>query len=523
MNGSIFGGSKHKTARCSLLAAVLVTAPAMLSPAFAQESAPAIKTNLTLEMLGTTESWLQAGEQAIANRLALQPNTNRAKNVILFVGDGMGISTLTAARIFEGQLNGEPGEEGYLSFEKFPHTALVKTYNVDAQVPDSAGTATALNTGVKTRVGAINTGPRQPQRTCTNIQENTLKPITYYAERSGMSTGVVSTARLTHATPATVYAVSPIRDWESDIDMPDTGTEGCRDIAQQIIDDLGGDGLEVALGGGRTNFLPEGDEGGRRRDGRNLTKEWQELDSNAAYVSNRSELKAVDISSTSRLLGLFDDSHMDYELDRETRPSTPEVQPSLVEMTETAIKMLSKNEKGFYLLVEGGRVDHAHHMGNAQRALKDAVALSDAVRKAMEMVDLSETLILVTADHSHVFTMAGYPRRGNPILGLVRPVPLISNTPVLAKDGKPYTTLGYQNGPGAISGERPELTDAEVQNIDFRQQALVPTYSETHGGEDVGLFAIGPWAHLATGTMEQNVVFHIMDHALQVRKRAAAK
>lgn len=520
MYGLITDAKRRKAFRNRLLSAVLIAVPAWGAPAVAQE--PSIKTNLTLEMLGTTESWLEAGEKAIADRLAVQPNTNQAKNVILFVGDGMGISTLTAARILEGQINGRPGEEGYLSFEQFPHTALVKTYNVDAQVPDSAGTATALNTGVKTRVGAINTGPLQPQRSCTNIQANTLKPITYYAEQVGMSTGVVSTARLTHATPATVYAVSPIRNWETDTDMPETGTDGCRDIAQQIIDDLGGNGLEVALGGGRRNFLPEGTERGRRSDGRDLTKEWQDLDSNAAYVSNRDDLLSVDIENTTRLLGLFDDSHMDYELDREVRPSTPDVQPSLAEMTETAIKMLSKDNDGFYLLVEGGRVDHAHHMGNAQRALNDAIALSDAVRKAMEMVDLSETLIMVTADHSHVFTMAGYPRRGNPIFGLVRPIALISSVPELANDGKPYTTLGYHNGPGAVSGERPELTDEQVQEVDFLQQALVPTRSETHGGEDVGLFAIGPWAHLATGTMEQNVVFHIMDHALQLRKRAAA-
>lgn len=144
MYGSTTDAKRRTTFRKSLLGAVLAAVPMWSASTTAQE--PAIKTNLTLEMLGTTESWLEAGEKAIADRLAVQPNTNQAKNVILFVGDGMGISTLTAARILEGQLNGRPGEEGYLSFEQFPHTALVKTYNVDAQVPDSAGTATALNT-----------------------------------------------------------------------------------------------------------------------------------------------------------------------------------------------------------------------------------------------------------------------------------------------------------------------------------------------------------------------------------------
>lgn len=478
---------------------------------------------LTPEMLGTNADWLADGAAAIRDRLAQQPNTKQAKNVILFVGDGMGISTLTAARILQGQLDGLPGEENYLSFEKFPYTALVKTYNVDAQVPDSAGTATALNTGVKTRVGAINTGPGQLQGSCENIAENTLTPIAAYAEQIGMSTGVVTTTRLTHATPATVYAVAPIREWESDADMPTEGTEGCQDIASQIVSSLGGDGLEVAMGGGRGNFLPATLEGGRRQDARDMTAEWLASRGGSAFVTDRDSMMRIDTASTSRLLGLFDDSHMDFELDREVRPSTPNVQPSLAEMTETAIQLLSKDEDGFYLLVEGGRVDHAHHAGNAQRALYDAVALSDAVEKALEMVDLSETLILVTADHSHVFTMAGYPRRGNPIFGLVTPIGLISDTPTLARDGKPYTTLGYHNGHGAVVGERPALTHEEAESIDHMQQALVPTNSETHGGEDVALFATGPWAHLASGVMEQNVVFHIIDHALQLRARAAAK
>ena len=478
--------------------------------------------SLTPEMLGTKKSWLDDGAAAVQARAARTLNTNRAKNVILFVGDGMGVSTLTAARILEGQLRGEPGEENNLSFEEFPYTALVKTYNVDSQVPDSAGTATALNTGVKSRVGVINTAPAQQQRSCANLAANSLTPIAGYAEQIGMSTGVVSTARLTHATPAAVYAVSPIRDWENDSDIPE-GTVGCTDIAQQILGSLGGDGLEVALGGGRASFQPEGVGEGRRKDGRNLVDEWVASREGAAYVADRDQLAAIDTSKTSKLLGLFDDSHMDFELDRTERPSMEKIQPKLADMTEAAINMLSKDEDGFYLMVEAGRVDHGHHAGNAQRALNDAVALSEAVAKAASMVDLSETLILVTADHSHVFTMAGYPRRGNPIFGLVRPVELLGDEPSLAEDGKPYTTLGYHNGRGAYEGERPELTDSIAESIDHMQQAAIPTRSETHGGEDVALFAAGPWAHLATGTMEQNVVFHIIDHALDLRKRAAHK
>lgn len=473
---------------------------------------------ITPEMIGTTGSWLDSGDKALKERLAQKPNTRRAKNVILFVGDGMGVSTLTAARILEGQLRGEPGEENFLSFEKFPHTALVKTYNVDSQVADSAGTATALNTGVKTRIGVINTGPENIQQQCATVPQNTLKPLAAYAEEAGMSTGIVSTARITHATPAAVYAVSPDRDWENDSEVPEEN-KACADIAAQILTPLGGDGLEVALGGGRRNFQPVGVERGRRKDGRNLINEWKTSREGAAYVGDAEELKAVDINNTSRLLGLFDHSHMDFDIDRIERPAMESVQPELADLTETAIKMLSKDDDGYYLMVEAGRVDHGHHGGSAQRALHDAVALSKAVNKALSMVDLSETLILVTADHSHVFTIAGYPRRGNPIFGLVTPPPLLSDEPVLAKDGKPYTTLGYHNGPGVFEGERPHLTHEQATDVNYQQQALIPTSSETHGGEDVALFGIGPWAHLVSGTMEQNVVFHIMKHALDFESR----
>ena len=483
--------------------------------------------SIPLLVMGTSHSqahqtddnyaWLKDGKKAIEERLSIQPNTKRAKNVILFVGDGMGISTLTAGRIREAQLRGESGEENYLSFEKFPYTALVKTYNIDAQVPDSAGTASALNTGSKTRIGVINTGPNQPQRVCKGMAKTNLTPLAYYAEKAGMSTGIVSTARLTHATPAAVYAHSPARGWENDTDIPeDQRSPECRDIAQQILDPMLGDGLEVALGGGKRNFLPE-DLGGRRQDNRNIAKEWVDSRPAAKYVENTDELKNVDLAKTDRLLGLFDSSHMDFTSENDGS------QPHLTDMTEAAIKMLSKNDNGFYLMVEAGRIDHAHHGGNAFNALNETVDLSAAVQRAMELVDLEETLILVTADHSHVFTMAGYPKRGNPILGLVSPPHSEDGEFTKASDGKPYTTLGYHNGHGAIKGERKSLTDAEAQDPRFQQQAAIPTESETHGGEDVALFGIGPWAHLVRGTMEQSVVFHIMDHALNLRERAQEK
>jgi len=486
---------------------------------------------------GTTASWLQSGASAVKARASERVNKRRAKNVILFVGDGMSVTTLTAGRILEGQQAGRPGEEGLLSFERFPNTALVKTYNVNAQVPDSAGTASALNSGTKTEMGVINTAPTHPRGVCKDYMKDAPKPLAFYAEKIGMSTGVISTARLTHATPAAVYAHSPDRGWEADISLTDEAKEnGCPDIAAQILGTMGGNGLEVALGGGAKYMLPTGDGEGERADGRSIPDEWIASTSNAEYVSNKAELEAVDLASTSRLLGLFNADHLEFAGMRS------DTMPELADLTETAIKMLSKNKKGYYLMVEAGRIDHAHHGSAANLALNDTVALSKAVARALELVDLKDTLIIVTADHSHTMTMAGYPKRGNSILGLASAPGMADGEFIMALDGKPYTTLGYQNGsnpagaeiipdpsgdrdipPTVTVKERDTLTPEIVSELTYRQQSAYPLWSETHGGEDVAAHAAGPWSHLVRGTIEQNEIFHIMDHALELRKRAEKK
>ena len=173
-------------------------------------------------------------------------------------------------------------------------------------------------------------------------------------------------------------------------------------------------------------------------------------------------------------------------------------------MTAAALSRLGKG-KGFYLMVEGGRIDHGHHAGQAGYALEEAVEFARAVQYAVDHTDPRETLILVTADHSHVLTIAGYPRRGNPILGLVTGGGEGAGTPdepAIAGDGQPYTTLSYANGPGAVKGVR----GAPDTSTKARQQALVPLPSETHGGEDVALFATGPGSEQVHGVIEQNLI-----------------
>ena len=486
----------------------LLASSLCLAPALAQPAKPPVSTS---------DGYLKAGQAELKRLTADKPNNRKARNVIIFIGDGMGVSTLTAGRIFEGQQQGLDGESYVAQMDRLPYTALVKTYSHDSQVADSAPTATALVAGVKTKNGVIGVGPEAIENDCAATAPFTVPSLFEIAEDKGYATGVVSTATITHATPASTYAHVAQRDWEVDSNMPDAAkAAGCIDIARQMVEWPHGNGLEVMLGGGRQHFLPSTvtdpeypNAKGKRADGKDLAAVWKAANPQGAYVWNNDSFNTVDAKKTTKLLGLFEPSHMQFEADRTAGGGK---EPSLAEMTTKAIAMLSKNRKGYVLMVEAGRIDHAHHGGNARRALQDTVALNQALKAAMDSVDLKDTLIVVTSDHSHTFTMSGYPERGNPILGLVS-API--GTPTLAKDGKAYTTLGYANGPGAVnSGERPDPAKQDTEALDYRQQSLVGLNSETHGGDDVVARAAGPKAHLFKGTIEQNTIFHIMKTAL---------
>ncbi len=442
-----------------------------------------------------------------------------ARNVIVFIGDGMGVSTVTAARIFDGQRRGESGEENWLSFEKFPYTAMVKTYNTNQQVPDSAGTATAIHSGVKTRAGVIAVGPEARRRDCAAVAENSLETIGEIAKKRGMDLGIVTTTRVTHATPATLYAHTTERDWESDRYMTyEQVAMGCGDIARQLVDFAPGGGIDIVLGGGAREFVGSSQGGERQTAYDDLVIEWQQLPGKRRVIRAREELDLI--APDERVLGLFADSHMTYMAERD--PDTKE--PTLPEMTAAAVDYLEQRGKGYYLLVEGGRIDHGHHDGKPGYAMLEMQAFTEAVTVTLEKVNLDETLILVTADHSHVFTLAGYPTRGNDILGHV-----VGNDdhgepesePNLAADGQPYTTVGYANGPGAVATGAPR--PMPETGINMVAQALVPlsyvgldgevTYSETHGGEDVVLYGIGNGSPCVRGVLEQNRLFDIITAA----------
>lgn len=447
-------------------------------------------------------SYAASDGQLASTPVAPQAEAPRAKNVILFIGDGMGISTITAARIYAGQKQGQNGEEYVLPFENFQNVALVKTYNTDAQVPDSAGTASAMNTGRKTRIGMLGVGPESLQGDCRASLQHHLPTLGEEAKQHGMALGIVSTARITHATPAAVYAHTPSRDWESNAGIPeDQRGLGCSDIASQLV----AADFDLALGGGRAAFFGADGNGWRLEADANLPAQWVAR-TGGTYVESADQLAAA--AADKPVLGLFSPSHMTYMVDR----SEDSTEPTLTELTANAIGRLDDDPQGYYLMVESGRIDHGHHAGQAGYALEEAVEFANAIQYAIDNTDPEETLILVTADHSHVFTMSGYPRRGNDILGLVVPPAAEGDSATLATDGKPYTTLGYGNGPGSIANlaERP----VPETGVHAHQQSAIPTGSETHGGEDVALYGQGPGAERVRGVIEQNVIHDIIVKAL---------
>ncbi|MFC3551077.1 alkaline phosphatase [Lysobacter cavernae] len=527
----------------ALATTLLASACAGTAPVRTDATGSALQVDVPLIRHPDAETpawWFRDGAAQAAQRGAM---AGKAKNVILFVGDGMSLTTVAAARILDGQRKGGPGEENRLSWERFPATALSKTYNTDSQTPDSAGTMSAMATGVKTRAGVLSIGQQAARGNCAQAQATPILTLWELAASRGFATGVVTTTRVTHATPGATFSHSADRNWENDTDLPeDAKAAGCADIARQMIESPFGHGPDVLMGGGRGNFMtveqrdPEYDDKvGQRLDGRDLIADWKQRHPNGAYAWNAQQLAAAPADAP--LLALFEPDHMQYSHDR---PQDGAGEPTLAEMTRAAITRLHKNPNGYVLLVEGGRIDHAHHQGNAYRALTDTIALSEAVQAANELTSADDTLILVTADHAHTLSFVGYPVRGNPMLGKVRGGSGEDGDPTqYARDalGLPYTTLNYSNGPGYVGASaqqpegpkrfphhasgtqvaehgRPDLSKVDTEHPDFLQEALVPTSAESHGGDDVGIWARGPGSEAVRGSVEQNTIFHFLLQAM---------
>jgi len=287
---------------------------------------------------------------------------------------------------------------------------------------------------------------------CEAALKNPITNIAEWAKSIGLGVGVVTTAAITDATPGAVYSHSAERYWQYRGEGGLANTSNCTDIASQMTRfSVDGAGLDVMLGGGRRNFLPAGGgmPAGVRGDGVDLVREWQGTNPAGRYVNNTASLReavaamqggggGAGAGTSGPLLGLFADSDMDYDIDRDVSPLG---QPALSYMAEAAITLLQQRHPGgYFLLIEAGRIDHGNHAGQAGYALTDTIELSKAVEVAMNMTDPEETLLVVTADHGHTTSLGGYPTRGNNILGKVvgnNADGTPSSDPSLGTDGKP--------------------------------------------------------------------------------------
>jgi alkaline phosphatase len=470
------------------------------------------------EMESSKEFWREKAQNYLISKLTEKMNTNKAKNIIFFIGDGMSLPTVAATRMYMGK------EENELSFEKFPHFGFSHTYCVDKQVADSACSATAYLGGVKTNYKTIGVNANVKVSQCDVNEDDHVKSIAKWAQDSNKATGIVTTTRVTHASPAGVYAHTSHRDWENNNEIPaackNLENIEVRDIADQLINNQVAKNLKVILGGGRRNFIntTELDDEGRpglRTDGRNLIDEWlneRSKTATAKYVWHKQQLDEIDVEKTDFLLGLFESDHCMYNLDI-LNNNLQHQEPSLTDMTVKAIKMLQKEENGFFLFVEGGRIDMAHHENRPQKAMEDTKEFARAIDVARKMTNEEDTLIVVSSDHSHAFSYNGYTDRGDDILGIAE---------ISDEDNKPYETLSYANGPGyrstynGVELERVDITSQDLKNPERRASATVPLSSETHAGEDVGVYASGPWSHLFVGSYEQNNLPLMMAYAAQI-------
>ncbi len=460
--------------------------------------------------------------RAVALVIALSPlkahAVNEAQNVIVFIGSGMGPSITTAARLMRYK------EDGALVIDTLPYLARVRTYSLDAQTTDGAAAVSALMTGLKVRNDVVamdaNTraagfapgkdpirGVAMAENRCpasgNGAASTTLLEM---AILKGKASGVVTTSRLTSGPAAASYAHVCHRDAEYE-------------VARQAVPGGGGfndklrKGIDVMMGGGSGYWRPF-DASARARgrpDGRELVGELRAH--GYTFVTDLTSMNAAPVVAGSHLIGLFDfaegdgqqQGNMSYELERDANR-----EPSLAQMTAKAMDILTRHPSGYFLVVEGGRIDHALHANRARRALVDTIAFDDAVKIALEKADLSRTLIVVTSDHDHTMTLIGGSRRGSDVLGLhLNPV---TGKPSLDAGGNSFTSLVFGTGSNRPDKRAP-LDTPTVLGKDYQQEAAIKLAAETNGGGDVMLYAAGAGAANFRGSIDNTRVFTLIRNA----------
>ncbi|MFA6470828.1 MAG: alkaline phosphatase [Candidatus Latescibacterota bacterium] len=391
------------------------------------------------------------------------------KNVILIIPDGC--STVMWASI--RAMTGGPGS--LLNIDKLPIQGRCRTYSADALITDSAAAGTAYATGVKTINGVV--GKDATTVLGDSLSGKSVESILELAEKAGYSTGLITTASIEDATPGAFYTHRSNRSWW-----------------ELIANDLVGKGIEVVMGGGRDYMIPNGtaDEEGvlsKRKDNRSITREMQEK--GYTYVYNNVGFNAIDPETTPTLLGLFNAGDMQFELNRAKDKAG---EPAQWEMASKAIQILSKNKKGFFLMVESGIIDHAAHQHKTREWLWEGMACDRIVGVALDFASKNKnTLVIVVPDHS----------TGGPYLAGMYDLSKPDST--VTSSGFPNYVLGMDGFP-VNDGEKP----IAIQWIK----------STGHTGEDVTVSAYGPNSMDLCGVIQNTDVFKVMCKHLGVGKQA---
>ncbi|XP_062544067.1 membrane-bound alkaline phosphatase-like [Armigeres subalbatus] len=441
---------------------------------------------------------------------------NIAKNIIVFVGSGMSQATITAARTHNG------AENATFAFEQLKWSGNARTYCVDSRVPDSACASTAFLTGVKGNLGTVAVDPMVNRGECvaTNDKVKHLESIAKWALNAGRVVGFATTSRVTAGSNAALYAHSADKDWENDAAVTAAGCNPTEvnDIAYQLINGDVGKHFKVILGGGRKNFIPntEIDESGApglRTDGNNLIEQWKESKTgNAVYITNNTELGALDTSNIDHLLGLFSYDRLAYAADL-SEAENNEI-PPLVRMVHYSLEMLQKTEHsgGFLLFVEDGNIQEAHKENKPNKAFEQVKHYANAFNMAHMMVSETNTLIISMNDVGSTLSIPGYAARDTDAL---------TGAGTSDKDSKPYLSIAYATGPSYDSFYQP--SEGRVNPLAVLQgtatqkeqtcSAAVPMSEGVNGGEDASVYATGPWAFMLSGGYEQNFIAHAITFA----------
>lgn len=453
----------------------------------------------------------------------------KARNVILFVGDGLSMAHRTAARVLsKGIAEGRYG--GELAIDDMPHMALVSTSGTDSIVTDSANSMSAYTTGHKSCVNAMGV---YCARNRSGLGHPKVETIVEMVKRrnGGMAVGVVTNTEIEDATPAAMVAHVRRR---SDYD----------EIVRMLYEAK----PDVIMGGGSAFFLPKSDAAGKRKDEENYLERFKAAGYKVAMTATEMKAAAGD-KSTSLLLGLFHPGNLDGALDRNllkkgTVSKYPD-QPDLADQTKAAIDILSKNPNGFLLMVESGLIDKYSHALDWERAVYDTIMLDNAVAAAKRFAaDRNDTLIVVVPDHTHpvsiigtyddtrpgerlrdklgVYNNAGFPNYpaagagGYPdSVDVTRRLAFVfAGFPDHCASGKPH--LGGPFRPTETKDNKAVANEAFCTPEATRMQGNLPFTQPqgVHSADDVVLTAMGPGAELFRGRLDNTRVFRVIATAL---------